>query len=487
MRRLHQQMLGGVGDRVGRPAYDRDSVEPGIVHLGLGAFSRAHLAAYTDTVLEAVGGHWMVIGVSLRSAGVQRQLVPQDGLYTLAELSDAGTNHRIIGSVADVLVAPDDPAAVFAAMQLPHVRIVSLTITEKGYCHDSATGELLEDHPDIQWDLAHPASPRTALGFLTEGLSQRFARGVPPFTPLCCDNLADNGNLLRRLTVAFARLRDPQLAHLIEEHVTFPGTMVDRIVPATTPRDREILTETLGYVDQGMVKAEPFSQWVIEDRFVGNRPAWDLAGALFVQDVHAFEEMKLRLLNGSHSAMAYLGCLAGFEHVHEVVADGVMAGFIRDLMDEEISPTLSRPQGIDLAEYKAELFSRFANSVLAHRISQIAEDGSQKLPPRLLEPLRDRIAGGQTYDRIALVVAAWIAFIAVDTTGSTLKDPLADRLREICTTHAGDAEDLVTGFLDIESVFGLDLGADPLFRATLSRWLNRLLESDVREVLRELA
>jgi fructuronate reductase len=197
--------------------------------------------------------------------------------------------------------------------------------------------------------------------------------------------------------------------------------------------------------------------------------------------------MKLRLLNGSHSAMAYLGCLGGFEHVHEVIADEVMTGFIRGLMDEEISPTLRQPQGIDLAEYKDELFARFANSVLAHRLSQIAEDGSQKLPPRLIEPLRHRISGGQAYDRIALVVAAWIAYAAINPTGSTLKDPLADRLGAICASHAGDAEALVAGFLDIESVFGSDLGADRTLRATLSGWLDRLLGSDVRSLLRELA
>ncbi len=468
--------------------HDPASTGIGIVHLGIGAFHRAHQAAYTQAALDAAGGNWGILGVSLRSAGVRDQLVPQQGLFTIVEQSAGAEHLQVVGSIADVLVAPENPGAVVAAIAAPGSHIVSLTITEKGYCHLPASGVLDPAHPDIVHDLANPAAPRSAIGLIVAGLAARRTAGHGGLALLCCDNLPHNGRLLARLVNDFARRRDPALADWIARHIDCPSTMVDRIVPATTPDDIARLAARTGWVDAAMVKAEPFSQWVIEDRFAGPRPAWEAGGAQFVTDVAPFELAKLRLLNGSHSSIAWLGQLMGLDHVHEAIAHPDLNCFITALMAEEIAPTLPAPPGLDLASYQRALLQRFANPALAHRTAQIAMDSSQKLPQRLLGTVRDRLAAGQPIARLALAVAAFMRHaVGRSDSGQPLavNDPLSGALA--AAANAGSATDMHAAFLALDSVFGPDLPRHDGFRDATRAAFAALLNTGAAATLEAMA
>ncbi|MGX5845468.1 mannitol dehydrogenase family protein [Mesorhizobium sp. PL10] len=414
-RRLSNTTVQSLPTSAAVPAYDRASVAPGIVHLGVGAFHRAHQAAYVDDCLAAGETGWGIIGVSLRSPDTRDALAPQDGLYTLAVRGSDGEALQIIGSIQSMLVAPENPGAVLAALIDPRTRIVTLTITEKAYLR-AADGRLDATHPDIVHDLGNPGLPKTAHGFLAESLVQRRAAGTPPFTVLCCDNLPANGATLHRLLTAFARLRDAQttasgeapLAGHIADEVAFPSSMVDRIVPATTDADRARIAGELGITDSWPVMTEPFRQWVIEDRFPTGRPAWEKFGVTMVEDVGPFEDMKLRLLNGAHSGIAYLGLLSGHATVDRAFADPAIRQFVDRLWAEAI-PTLPGDAGLDTSAYIAELADRFSNTALAHRTAQIANDGSQKLPQRIVASAIERIHAGMLPEHLTLVIAAWIA------------------------------------------------------------------------------
>ena len=475
--RLAAATLDQLPRSVMRPTYDRSSLATGIVHLGIGAFHRAHQAVMTDTVLAHGDRRWGILGASLRSPETRDALAPQDGLYTVAVRDEQGERLQVVGSVGALVVAPEDPHALLSALASPNVRIVSLTVTEKGYCHAPATGALDERHPDIVHDLAHPEASRSAPGLIVEALRCRRAAGVPAFTALCCDNLPHNGATLKRVLVRFASLRDPDLGRFVEGELRCPSTMVDRIVPATTDADRESIAATLGLEDAWPVLTEPFSQWVIEDDFAAGRPDWDLAGATFVADVAPFELAKLRLLNGSHSTLAYLGYLAGHETVAETMAAPGFAALVRDLMLDEAAPTLPVVPGLDLDRYAASLLARFRNPALRHRTWQIAMDGSQKLPQRLLGTIRDRLAAGAGFDRLALGVAAWMRYATGrDEAGRSidLRDPLADDLRRR-TAGIDDAGALMDALLRLESIFGTDLPIEPRFRAAVEAALTELL------------
>ncbi|CAA0112436.1 Mannitol 2-dehydrogenase [Starkeya nomas] len=462
--RLSAASLGRLAPGIAAPAYDRAGQSVGIVHLGIGAFHRAHQAVFVDDRMAAGERDWAILGASLRSPEMRDALAPQDGLYTLVERDEEGERARIVGSVSRLLVAPEAPAALLEAMSAPQVRIVSLTVTEKGYCHDPATGELREDHPDILHDLATPDLPRSAPGFLVEALARRRATGIPPFTVLCCDNLPANGRLVRRIASRLAGLRDAGLGHFVENEVAFPCTMVDRIVPATTHADRDAVDARLGLTDAWPVVTEPFRQWVIEDDFNGGRPRFEEAGAELVADAAPYETMKLRLLNGSHSSLAYLGYLAGHETVAEAIAAPGFETFIRGLMDREVTPTLRVPAQTDLAAYKAALLRRFANPALHHRTWQIAMDGSQKIPQRLLATIRARLADGAPIARLALALAAWMRFVSgIDEQGRSIdvRDPLAARLRALADAAGPLPDALVPSLLGVREIFDTDLAADP--------------------------
>ncbi len=477
MTRLSSATLPALRADVTRPAYDFRPIGTGIVHLGIGAFYRAQGAVYTDDVLARQPKDWGICGVSLRSPDVRDRLAPQDGLYTAVEKSPAGVRRRVIGSVREVLFLGDERNKVQARLAAATTRIVSLTITEKGYCHHPATGELDLDHPDVVHDLADPGHPQTAVGLLVAALEARRNSHAKPFTVMCCDNLPHNGALVRGLVLAFAKAQGSQHSQWIEESVCFPSTMVDRIVPATTEADIAENVAALGVNDAAPVMHEPFKQWVIEDTFAAGRPAWEHVGAQLVDDVEPFEAMKLRLLNASHSALAYLGFLAGHEFIYQVAAQPDFVAYMRMLMRDEVAPTLALPSGVDVAAYQNALVERFRNPALPHRTQQIAMDGSQKLPQRLLGTVRDNLAVGRSIDRLALGVAAWMRYVAgVDEAGRAIKvaDPLAGDFARIAAVHRDDPAGLVRGLLGVRAVFGEDLPASTPFAENVTAWLTLL-------------
>lgn len=444
------------------------------MHLGLGAFARAHQAVYTQDVL-AHDPSWGTVGVSQRSADVVAQLRPQDGLYGVLVRTAAGTDVQVVSGVRDVLYAGAEPDRLRDLLAAPQTRVVTLTVTEKGYRHDPATGRLRTDDPEVAADLAG-RPPVTAVGQLARGLAQRRAGSGAPVSLLSCDNLAGNGAVLRALVLEFCGRLDEGLAAWVADTVAFPSSMVDRITPATTAADRAEAAALLGLADEGVVVTEPFRQWVVEDAFAAGRPAWERAGAVLTEDVAPYEAMKLRLLNGSHSLLAYLGALAGHDHVADAVADPALAGAVRALM-AEVRPTLAVPDGFDVDGYTAALLARWDDPWIRHRLLQIAVDGTSKLPQRLLAPARELLAAGREPRLVCLTIAAWMRFVTAgaDETGRPLPldDPLADRLRAAtagCTTPAAVAEAL----LGLPEVFGLELPADGRFRALVTDALTTL-------------
>ena len=457
---------------VARPRYDRAAATRGVVHLGIGAFHRAHQAAVFDAALAAGDARWAITGVSLRSAGVRDQLAPQDGLYTLLVRDGDATRARVIGAVRAVLVAPEDPAAVVAALADGDTHIVTLTITEKGYKVDRAGGGLMSDDPDVAHDLAALDAPRTAIGFVVAGLAARRAAGLAPFTAISCDNLPHNGALLRDAVLAMARAHDADLADWIARAGAFPATMVDRIVPATTDADVAALAQRSGFEDRAMVKTEPFFQWVIEDRFCGPRPNFAALGVQLTEHVAPWEDAKLRMLNGAHSGIAYLGALGGDEFVHQFVTRADGRRFVEALWDEA-QATLDPPAGLDLAAYRGALMARFANPALQHRTRQIAMDGSQKLPQRLIAPIVERRAQDLPVEALGLAVAAWMRWQAGVTDAGerfAIDDPLADVLGR------GSGVDFYL------ATIGATL--DDVARATIARHLAKLEDEGARASLK---
>ncbi len=483
--RLCGGVLAELPPPVARPAYDRSEVRLGIVHLGLGAFHRAHQAVYTDDRLAAEERDWGIIGLSLRSPDVRDALAPQDGLYTVLQRSAEGDRARVIGSVLEAVTVPETPERALAALADSRTRIISLTVTEKAYCLDAATGSLDETNPGIVADLRKERFPATVPGLLVEALRRRHETGTGPCTVLVCDNLPSNGETVARVVARYARLYDPQRGESIVGDTAFPCTMVDRIVPATTDYDRAAV-ERFGYRDAWPVVAEPFSQWVIEDRFAAGRPRWEDAGATMVTDVRPFELMKLRALNGAHSSLAYLGAVAGLETVADAMAEPSLARFLRDLWDQDLLPTIPSVPGRDVSVYTAQLENRFRNRAMRHRLQQIAMDGSQKLPQRLLLPAIERRRQGHAPSHIALTVAAWMRFLLRrDERGNTheISDPLAVRLTALAADAGENAEALASALFNVQEIFAPALAGDAGFRGLVVRHLDSLLTQGVRRTL----
>ena len=446
----------------------------GIVHLGLGAFYRAFGAIYVAEAMAAKGGDWGIIGVSLQNPATHDALAPQGWAYTSVTLSPTGQETEVIEVLQNVLVAPENPTAVLAAMADPAVKIVSLTVTEKGYCHNPATGRLNTDHPDIQHDIRGPR-PRSAPGFLVRALAARRDAGLDSFTILTCDNLPENGKLVRGIVLELATLIDPGLANWIAANARFPATMVDRITPATTPANIAELAELTGRHDATPVLHEPFRQWVIEDSFVNNaRPDFAAVGVQMVDDVTPYEHMKLRMLNGTHSALAYLGYLAGDETIADTMANPAFAA-LADQLWSEIIPAVTAPPNVSLQNYAAALKARYANPAIRHRTWQIAMDGSQKLPQRILGTLSENISAGRPSPGLCLAVAAWIRYIGgVDEAGQPfeVKDPLAQHLRTLSDAAQTPAEK-VTALLAVAQVFPPNLAQHlqgPVTQSAESLW-----------------
>ncbi|MFK3660407.1 mannitol dehydrogenase family protein [Scandinavium sp. NPDC088450] len=473
-------------DNVQLPQYDRQQLRSRIVHFGFGAFHRAHQALLTDRVLNAKGGDWGLCEISLFSGDVlMSQLRAQDHLYTVLEKGADGNQPIVIGAVHECLNAKlDSLAAIIEKFCEPQVAIVSLTITEKGYCIDPATGRLDVTQPRIVHDLENPAEPHSAPGILVEALHRRRERGLAPFTVLSCDNIPDNGHVVKNAVLGMAQKRSPELAEWIAEHVSFPGTMVDRIVPAATEESLAEITATLGVEDPCAISSEPFIQWVVEDNFVAGRPEWELAGAQMVSDVLPWEQMKLRMLNGSHSFLAYLGYLAGYDHISDCMQDEDFRDAALQLMMQEQAPTL-RITGVDLQAYADSLITRFTNPALKHRTWQIAMDGSQKLPQRMLEGIRVHLERESQWPLLALGVAGWMRYVSgTDENGHAIdvRDPLADKIKAIVASSSED--DRVTALLTLSEIFGQDLPQNTRFVTEIQQAWQRLVQQGARQAVK---
>lgn len=475
--RLSAAMLDTMGGQIACPAYQLDRPRGGIVHLGIGAFHRAHQAVYTDDAVAAGDDGWGITAVSLRSPAVRDAMAPQDNLYTVVERGGAGSAIRVVGAIGAVHVAPDDPAAVLAALASPETHVVTLTVTEKGYCRDAGSGRL---------DYTQAAAAGTIYNCLAGALARRRTSGCGGLTLVSCDNLPDNGRLLADLLAEYMERRDPSLAAWATRNVACPSTVVDRIVPAVTDADIDALARETGVVDRAMVATEPFRQWVIENRFAGPRPRWEAGGAQIVDDVRAFELAKLRLLNGSHSTLAYLGLGLGLDFVHEAVADPALRLFVRTQMMGEAAPCLSPSGDLDPATYGDALLHRFANPALNHRLAQIAMDGSQKIPQRWLATMIERDSAGQASAAHALSLAAWALHVrgrSLDGIARPVDDPLADRLRNLWDRAGNDVDRLAGLFVDEAGVFPPAFGASARLRQGFAAALRSVLERGWRPAL----
>jgi fructuronate reductase len=485
--RLSLTTLGSTRPGTVKFSYDRRRLRPRLVHLGLGAFFRAHGALFTEDVLTDPGVDWGIIGASLRRPDQRDRLTPQDCLYTTVENGPNDKKPRIVGCLLNVLVGAENPAELLNQLSAPETSIVTITITEKGYCHDPASRCLNVDHPDIRYDLEHWDTPRSAVGLITAALARRKTAGYPPLTVASCDNLPRNGDLLARLVREFGSLRDEKLVDWIERTVPFPNSMVDRIVPAEAEGDLSLVEQLTGLHDAAPVIHEPYRQWVLEDRFVDSvRPPWERVGVQFVSDVSSFEQAKYRMLNASHSALAYLGYLAGHETIFDTVSDDLFGRFIKRFWRDDVIPVLAVPPGINLEQYADQLFERYRNPAIRHRLSQIAMDGSQKLPPRFLSTVRDNLNRSRTFNFVALAIAGWVRHVTgIDERGKPieLRDPLAALLRERIDLAGGDPVTQVRAVTNIEPIFGADLPSNEMFMTAVTEAYETLRREGVRKAV----
>ncbi|KAI5461919.1 hypothetical protein BGZ63DRAFT_354813 [Mariannaea sp. PMI_226] len=451
------------------PTYERSQLKEGIVHVGVGGFHRAHLAVYVDQLLQKHGQrNWAICGVGLRpnDAAMRDVLRSQDHMYTVIERSAAGSTAKVVGSINSFLFAPDDREAVIAKMACRDTHIVSLTITESGYYYNENTHELQSDHPDIQHDLANVTSPVSTFGFLYAALVRRYDQGLKPFTVLSCDNMQKNGTITRNMLESFARLHNnPDIAKWIAEEGAFPNSMVDRITPSTSQNDIKSLADNFGIEDGWPVVTEPFMQWVVEDKFCDGRPPFEQVGVQVVKDVHdveQFEKHKLRLLNASHSAMAYPGQLAGFKYVHEVMQHPVYRKFIWQMMQEEAKPVLPEIPGVDIDQYCNTLMERFSNPTIMDQIPRVALNASGKIPQFVMPSIAEQIWVTGPFRRLCFVLAAWFRYInGVDDKGNSFEvdDPMRERLQALAKAGGNDPREL----LSIKMLFGDDLRDDERF------------------------
>ena len=489
---LSQRTLDWLPEAVARPAYDRSQVTEGIVHFGVGGFHRAHEAMYVDALMndgKALGFGIVGVGTMPQDTRMRDTLNGQDGLYTLmVKHPDGRREPRVIGSILRFLHAVDDPGAVLAVMRAASTRIVSLTITEGGYLFHPSTGEFDADHPLIQPDLAKGATPTTPFGFIVEALRLRREDGTAPFTVMSCDNIPGNGDVAKKMIVAFARLKDADLASWIESSVRFPNSMVDRITPVTTPEDIKALQDEFGVEDAWPVVCEPFTQWALEDAFEGGaagRPAFEEVGVQLVPDVEPYELMKLRLLNASHQALCYLGYLSGYRYAHEVCQDPLFVQFLLAYMDREATPTLHDLPGVDLTAYKHQLIERFANPEVRDTLARLCAESSDRIPKWLVPVIRTNLEKGGEIERSALVVASWARYAeGVDEQGQPIE--VVDQLRDRVMAAAARQNDEPLAFVRDEQLFG-DLASNERFAEAYTRWLESLHQAGARSTLERLA
>ncbi len=465
LNRLSNATLGQLPAEVIRPTYDRSKVSAGILHFGVGAFHRSHQALTIDRLLEkGKAQDWGIVGVGLLANDFKMRdaLVPQDCLYTLiTKHADGKMDYQVIGSIIEYLFAPDNPQKVIEKLIDPTIRIVSLTITEGGYSFDRATGEFDPNTPGVKQDVADSSAPVSAFGFIYEGLKKRRELGLPAFTVQSCDNIQGNGDVAKKMMVAFAKLKDPSFAKWMDENVAFPNSMVDRITPVTAPGDIELAAKGTGLVDQWPVPCEPFFQWVIEDHFPLGRPPFEEAHVQMVKDVMPYELMKLRLLNASHQAICYFGRLSNYVYVHEVMQDPLIEGLMRRYMDEEGTPTLSPVPGVDLVDYKNQLVERFSNPQVLDTVARLAAESSDRIPKWLVPVIREQLEKNGQVKFSAAIVASWARYDeGTDEVGQAINvvDPLKDELMAIAKTQGSNPK----AFIENKRLFG-DLASDERF------------------------
>ncbi|MDG4881143.1 mannitol dehydrogenase family protein [Mesorhizobium sp. WSM4884] len=488
--RLGPALLGRLPPQVGKPAYDRSALRSGIAHIGVGAFHRCHQAEYTDDLLAKDFDRWGLVGINIRPPLLAGTLGRQGGLYTRLIRQNDEIEARVIGSIVRVVDSQDSAGPALEVLSSPEIEMVSMTVTEKGYCHIPSSGALDLDHPDIVYDLVNPQAPRSVPGMLARALELRMASHGRPVTLLSCDNIPANGTILGNVVRTFAERRGSGLADWIAANAAFPSAMVDRIAPATTEADIDAVEERFGYRDSAVVVGERFRQWVIEDSFAGRVPRWDRVGASFVDDVTPFEHLKMRVLNGAQTTLAYLGVLGGFEHTFEAIADRLLATFVRRMLTEETLPTLMPVPGISPSAYVEQSLARLANTAIRHRNHQIATDGSQKIIQRLLNPIHDRLAMGRSIALLSVPVAGWMAYLVKASArfgrAWQVSDPYAEKIALIADSVGKNSKELLEAILAIDAIFHPGLAADDTFRANVTIALDGLLSEDPTAFIRHV-
>jgi len=488
---LGPALLGRLPSAVRKPAYDRAALKPGIAHIGVGAFHRCHQAEYTDDLLADHFDRWGLVGINIRPPLLVDTLGRQDGLYTRLIRQNDEVEARVIGSIVRVVDSQASAAPALEVLASPDIEMVTMTVTEKGYCHIPSGGALDLDHPDVVHDLANPQAPRSVPGILARALELRMASHGRPVTLLSCDNIPTNGTILGNVVRTFAERRGNGLAAWIEANVAFPSAMVDRIAPAPTEADSDTVEKRFGYRDRAVVVGERFRQWVIENRFAGRVPRWDSVGATFVEDVTPFEHLKMRVLNGAQTTLCYLGVLGGFDHTFEAIANPLLATFVRRMLTEETLPMLMPVPGIPPQAYVEQSLSRLANTAIRHRNHQIATDGSQKIVQRLLNPIRERLAQGGSIALLSVPVAAWMAYLIKASArfgrAWPVSDPFAERIAAIADRIGANSKELAGAILAIDAIFDPALAANTTFRTHVVRGLDGLLSEDPMGFVRHVS
>jgi len=475
--------LDDLSSRVVVPTYDRAALKSGIVHMSVGGFHRSHQAVYIDNLLNLNPDNWMISGIGLldNDTGNVKALQSQDCLYTVFSRSKEDDMAHIVGSMKDILHAPSDPAAVFKKLADENTKILSLTVTEKGYCYDK-NRDLDEAHPAVQHDLKNPDAPKTMMGYAIGALRYRMQNNMPAFTIMSCDNLPGNGHITKHILTSFARLSDPELARWIEDNVSFPNAMVDRITPVTTDAVRQALLEKFGIDDAWPVVCEDYIQWVLEDDFRYGRPAFEDVGVQIVKDVEPYEKMKVRLLNGSHSALSYISYLCGYRDVDLAMADPLISRFVRSYMDHDITPSVPDVPGIDLTDYKDTLIRRFANPAVRDQILRLAEDGSQKIKNAIVPCIEHQLKTGGSIKFAALALAGWFRFLSgtdEKLAAIPVKDPLADTLTARAKIDPRNPDQL----LALQDIFGPIVSSSPEVRKAVAEALESLYTKGAKATL----
>lgn len=454
---LCEENLNQISGVVQVPTYDRSQIKAGIMHIGVGGFHRSHQAYYTDMLLhDESASNWGICGVSLLESdlGLYQKLKNQDNLYTLTiKEFDGSLTKKVIGSIVEMLYGPENPSEVIQKIANPDIRVITLTITEGGYNRNDATGEFNIENPLIKHDIQNPESPKTVFGYLTEGLKLRKEKGLKGITIQSCDNIQENGKVAKEMLLSYIEMANSDLLDWVEENVSFPNSMVDRITPSTTQADIETLLEETGVKDLCPVVCEPFEQWVIEDGYVNSRPQWEKVGVQFVEDVLPYERMKLNLLNAGHSVLGIIGSLIGYQTIDEVVENNTVRAFVERFMVVEVFPVLGDIKGVNLEEYKNSLIKRFGNAYIKDTVERICSESSVKIPVFILSAVKQRLLKGGSVDYSSFVIAAWAKYCLLRNQNGGLIS-YKDKMKNELFVKAEQAKKKPEDFLKIDSIFG---------------------------------